>query len=75
VHASVRAAIAVIPEDAWTPVRYPRAIWDDQLGCWVSDAVVAEIQYTSKKEKLQAISHFQELGHHAHRLPVTPQYS
>ena len=27
----VRAAIAAIPEDAWTPIRYPRAIWDDQL--------------------------------------------
>ena len=38
----VRAAIAAIPEDAWTPIRYPRAIWDDQLRCWVSDAQVAE---------------------------------
>ena len=27
----VRAAIAAIGEDAWTPIRYPRAIWDDQL--------------------------------------------
>ena len=34
----VRAAIAAIPGDAWTPIRYPRAIWDDQLRCWVSDA-------------------------------------
>src|SRR5215472_11117877 len=34
----VRAAIAAIAEDAWTPIRYPRAIWDDQLACWVSDA-------------------------------------
>ena len=39
---SIRAAIAAIPEDAWTPIRYPQAIWDDQLGCWVSDAEVAE---------------------------------
>ena len=29
----VRAAIAVISQDAWTPVRYPRAVWDDQLRC------------------------------------------
>ena len=41
-NASIRAAIAAIPEDAWTPIRYPRAIWDDQLGAWISDAEVAE---------------------------------
>ena len=55
VNASVRAAIAAIPEDAWTPIRYPRAIWDDQAGRWVSDAEVAETQYeafTSKKKEL-----------------------
>ena len=38
----VKAAIAAIPEDAWTAIRYPRAIWDDQLRAWVSDAEVAE---------------------------------
>jgi Transposase DDE domain group 1 len=43
----VRAAIAAIAEDAWTPIRYPRAIWDDQLACWVSDAQVAEVKYTA----------------------------
>jgi hypothetical protein len=43
----VSAAIAAIPEAAWTPIRYPRAIWDDQLGCWVSDAQVAETGYTA----------------------------
>jgi hypothetical protein len=52
----VRGAIAAIAEDAWTPIRYPQAIWDDQLGCWVSDAEVAETSYaafTSKKKSLQ----------------------
>jgi len=52
----VKNAIAAIPGDAWTPIRYPRAIWDDQAGGWVSDAEVAEIQYTaftSKKKELQ----------------------
>ena len=34
----ITAAIAAISEDAWTGIRYPRAIWDDQLRCWVSDA-------------------------------------
>ena len=36
-NASIRAAIAAIPEDAWRTIRYPRAVWDDQLGAWVSD--------------------------------------
>ena len=35
------------PAGNWTPIRYPRAIWDDQLGAWISDAGVAEIQYTA----------------------------
>ena len=41
----IRAAIATIAEDTWTPIHYPRAAWDDQLGCWVSDAQVAETEY------------------------------
>jgi len=47
----VRAAIAAIGEDAWTPIRYPRAIWDDQLGARVSDAEVAETRYTAFAHK------------------------
>jgi hypothetical protein len=43
----IAAAIAAIPGDAWTPIAYPRAIWDDQLACWVSDAQVAEVTYTA----------------------------
>jgi hypothetical protein len=52
----VQAAIDTIPEDAWTPIRYPRAIWDEQAGGWVSDAEVAGTEYTaftSKKKELQ----------------------
>jgi hypothetical protein len=45
VNSSVRTAIAGIPEDAWTPVEYPQALWDEQLECWVSDAEVAETRY------------------------------
>jgi hypothetical protein len=44
---AVKAAIAGIGEDGWTPIRYPRAIWDDQAGRWVSDAQVAEVKYTA----------------------------
>jgi hypothetical protein len=48
----IAAAITAISETAWTGIRYPRAIWDDQLRCWVSDAQIAEVSYaafTSKK--------------------------
>src|SRR6266568_2884348 len=33
-NASIRAAIAAIGEEAWTAIKYPHAIWDDQLRCW-----------------------------------------
>jgi hypothetical protein len=46
-HAKVQAVIAAVPQDAWTPIRYPRAVWDDQLGAWVSDAEVAETTCTA----------------------------
>jgi hypothetical protein len=53
----IAAAIAAIPEEAWTAIRYPRAIWDDQLRCWVSDAQVAEAEYTAfASKKGQAIT-------------------
>ena len=55
-NSSVRAAIAAIPDDAWTAIEYPQAIWDDQLDCWVSDAEVAETGYaafTSKPKNQQ----------------------
>jgi Transposase DDE domain group 1 len=53
----VRAAIATIDQDAWTPIRYPRAVRDDQLRCWVSDAQVAEVEYTAfTSTKGQAIT-------------------
>jgi len=56
-NASIRAAIAAIPGNAWTAIKYPRAIWDDQLGTWVSDAEVAEVQYTAfASKKGQAIT-------------------
>jgi hypothetical protein len=51
---AVKAAIASIDEAGWTPIKYPRAIWDEQLNRWISDAEVAEVKYTafaSKKGK------------------------
>jgi hypothetical protein len=51
---AITAAIAAIGEDAWTPIRYPQAIFDEQLGQWVSDAEVAEIQFTAFRSKPKA---------------------
>ena len=54
---AVTAAITSIPEGAWTAIKYPRAIWDDQLRAWVSDAEIAEIPYTAfTSRKGQAIT-------------------
>jgi hypothetical protein len=44
---SVQRAIAAISADAWTPIRYPQAVWDEQASCWVSDAEVAETAFTA----------------------------
>jgi hypothetical protein len=56
VTARVRAAIAAIPAEAWQAIEYPQAVRDDQLGCWISDAEVAETTceaFTSKKKALR----------------------
>jgi hypothetical protein len=56
-NASIRAAVAAIPDDAWIPIKYPRAIWDGRLDAWVSDAEVAETQYTAfASKKGQAVT-------------------
>ena len=56
-NSSIRAAIAAIGEENWTPIRYPHAVWDDQLDCWISDAEVAETQYTAfASKKGQAVT-------------------
>jgi hypothetical protein len=56
-NSGIRTAIASIGEDAWTAIRYPRAIWDDQLDTWISDAEVAEIPYTAfASKKGQAVT-------------------
>ncbi|MCL9758420.1 IS1380 family transposase [Frankia sp. AiPa1] len=46
-NSAIQAACAAIDEAAWTPIRYPRAIWDDDLGQWISDAQIAETTYTA----------------------------
>ena len=44
---SVVTAITGIHEQAWTPIRYPHAIFDEEEQRWVSDAEVAETVLTA----------------------------
>jgi hypothetical protein len=43
----LQAAIDSIEATAWTPVRYPGAVYDEQLQQWISNAEVAETTYTA----------------------------
>jgi hypothetical protein len=43
----VKAAIAMIPEDAWTPIEYTDAVFDEGTGRWISRAEVAEVGFTA----------------------------
>jgi hypothetical protein len=51
---AVKAAIASIPEDAWTTIKYPNAIFDEATGTWVSKAEVAEVPYTAFTSRKKA---------------------
>jgi hypothetical protein len=44
---AVVAAISGIDEAAWTAIRYPNAVWDQDEGRWISDAEVAETAFTA----------------------------
>jgi hypothetical protein len=46
-NSAVDAAIASIPDDAFVPVRYPGAVTDPDTGELISDASVAEVDYTA----------------------------
>lgn len=53
----IRAAIAAIPESAWTPIEYRDAVWDQDEQRWISEAEIAEVQYTAftaKRKNLHA---------------------
>jgi hypothetical protein len=47
----VKRAIAAIPEDSWTAIKYPNAIYDEQTGEWISDAQIAKVPYTAFASK------------------------
>ena len=44
---AIRKAIATIGEQAWTPIKYTNAIYDEDQQRWISDAEVAEVSYTA----------------------------
>ncbi len=44
---AVHRAIASIPDDAWVPVHYPGAVLDPDTGQLISDAEVAEVEFTA----------------------------
>jgi hypothetical protein len=51
---AVRRAIAAIEDSARTTIRYPRAVFDEQLEQWVSDAQVAEVEFSAFTSKPRA---------------------
>lgn len=50
----VKDAIAGIGDDAWTPIEYPEAVYDEQSGRWISRAEVAEIPFTAFSSRKKA---------------------
>lgn len=44
---AVTKAIAAIAPDAWTTIKYPRAVFDEDENRWVSEAQVAETFFTA----------------------------
>ena len=53
----VKAAIAGIAADAWTPIEYPDAVFDEAAGVWISRAEVAETPFTafSSRKKTEQV--------------------
>ncbi len=51
---SIRKAIAGIDPEAWTTIKYPNAIFDEDQQRWISDAEVAEIAYTAFTSRAKA---------------------
>jgi hypothetical protein len=51
---AIGAAIASISDDSWSTIHYPRAVFDEQLQQWVSDAEVAEVPFTAFTSKPKA---------------------
>ena len=46
-HERGRGWLTGISDDAWTPIHYPHALWDEQAGQLVSDAKITEVPFTA----------------------------
>jgi hypothetical protein len=46
-NAQIKTAITAIADDAWTPIEYTDAVFDETTGTWVSRAEVAEVGFTA----------------------------
>jgi len=51
---AVLAAIGRIKETAWTSIVYPNAVWDEAEQRWISDAQLAEIDFTAFTSRRKA---------------------
>ncbi len=51
---AVTTAISGISEGAWTPISYPNAVWDHDEQRLISDAEIAEIDYTAFTSRRKA---------------------
>jgi len=47
----VKKAIATISDDAWTPIEYTDAVFDEATNTWISRAEVAEVPFTAFSSK------------------------
>jgi hypothetical protein len=50
----VKAAVTTIGDQAWTPIEYTDAVFDEQTQTWVSRAEVAEIGFTAFSSRPRA---------------------
>src|SRR4029453_8101030 len=47
IDAKIRTACDSISDDQWIDIRYPQAVWDEDAERWISDAQIAETEYTA----------------------------
>ena len=68
---AVTRAITSINEQAWTPIRYPHAIYDADEQRWISDAEVAALPFTAFTGRRRA-EHITARGDRAPSSPAQP---
>lgn len=47
IDAKIRTACESISDEQWVDIKYPQAVYDEDTGRWISDAQVAETEYTA----------------------------